>query len=103
LGGRAALRENGTFFEFFLCSSRACLGKMLILMYKWLKKCRFLTNLLTKYVGDQALITAIVLLDAKWLHMQACSCAGTHSRERVCCLPLKTAVSSGQILVNYSY
>jgi hypothetical protein len=37
------LRENGTFFEFSLCSSRACLGKMLIFIYKWLKKCRFLT------------------------------------------------------------
>jgi hypothetical protein len=35
------LRENGTFLEFSLCSSRACLGKMLIFIYKWLKKCRF--------------------------------------------------------------
>eukprot|EP01046_Picozoa_sp_COSAG06_P034133 COSAG06_NODE_3548_length_5199_cov_166.747059_4_plen_118_part_00 len=35
--------ENGTFFEFSLCLSRACLGKMLIFIYKWLKKCRFLT------------------------------------------------------------
>jgi hypothetical protein len=31
------------FFEFFLCLSRACLGKMLIFIYKWLKKCRFRT------------------------------------------------------------
>jgi hypothetical protein len=37
------LRENGTFFEFSLFSSRACLGKMLIFIYKWLEKCRFLT------------------------------------------------------------
>ena len=35
--------ENGTFFEFSLWLSRACLGKMLIFRYKWLKKCRFLT------------------------------------------------------------
>jgi hypothetical protein len=38
------MRENGTFFEFSLCLSRACLGKMLIFIYKWLKKCRFLTG-----------------------------------------------------------
>jgi hypothetical protein len=37
------LRENGTFFEFSLCSSRACLGKIMHFIYKWLKKCRFLT------------------------------------------------------------
>eukprot|EP01043_Picozoa_sp_COSAG02_P079206 COSAG02_NODE_18207_length_953_cov_1.612412_1_plen_183_part_01 len=40
-----SLRENGTFFEFSLCLSRACLGKMLIFVYKWLKKCRFLTSM----------------------------------------------------------
>jgi hypothetical protein len=40
---RLRLRENGTFFELSLCSSRACLGKMLIFIYKWLKKCRFRT------------------------------------------------------------
>jgi hypothetical protein len=39
------LRENGTFFEFSLCSSRACLGQMLIFIYKWRKKCRFLAFL----------------------------------------------------------
>ena len=37
------LRENGTFFEFFLCSSRACLGKIMHFIYKWRKKDRFLT------------------------------------------------------------
>eukprot|EP01046_Picozoa_sp_COSAG06_P003174 COSAG06_NODE_120_length_23106_cov_18.311862_16_plen_174_part_00 len=37
------LRENGTFFEFPLCLSRACLGKRMHFIYKWLKKCRFLT------------------------------------------------------------
>jgi hypothetical protein len=40
------LRENGTFLEFSLCLSRACLGKMLIFIYKWLKKCRFRTCML---------------------------------------------------------
>eukprot|EP01046_Picozoa_sp_COSAG06_P071615 COSAG06_NODE_20569_length_790_cov_1.034732_1_plen_108_part_00 len=34
------LQENGTFLEFSLCLSRACLGKM---MKKVDKKCRFLT------------------------------------------------------------
>jgi hypothetical protein len=37
------LRENGTFFEFSLCLSRACLGKIIHFIYKWLKKCRLLT------------------------------------------------------------
>jgi hypothetical protein len=36
-----ALRENGTFFEFSLCLSRACLGKITHFIYKWRKKCRF--------------------------------------------------------------
>jgi hypothetical protein len=36
--------ENGTFFEFSLCLSRACLGKMMIFIYKWRKKCRFLAD-----------------------------------------------------------
>jgi hypothetical protein len=38
------LRENGTFFEFSLCLSRACLGKIIHFIYKWLKKCRFLAD-----------------------------------------------------------
>ena len=34
--------KNGTsFFEFSLYLSRACLGKMIVFMYKWLQKCRF--------------------------------------------------------------
>jgi hypothetical protein len=40
---RVELRQNGTFLSVSLCLSRACLGKMLIFIYKWLKKCRFLT------------------------------------------------------------
>ena len=36
--------RNASFFECFsLCLSRACLGKMIILVYKWRKKTRFLT------------------------------------------------------------
>jgi hypothetical protein len=30
------------FFEFSLCLSRACLGKIMHFIYKWRKKCRFL-------------------------------------------------------------
>jgi hypothetical protein len=30
--------ENGIFFEFSLCLSRACLGKTIVLMYKWHRK-----------------------------------------------------------------
>ena len=33
--------EKRSFFEFFLCLSRACLGKIIIFIYKWLKKTRF--------------------------------------------------------------
>jgi len=29
------------FIEFSLCLSRACLGKIMHFIYKWLKKCRF--------------------------------------------------------------
>jgi hypothetical protein len=36
------LRENGLFFEFSLCLSRACLGKMMHFIYKWQKKPVFL-------------------------------------------------------------
>jgi hypothetical protein len=43
LGTRMLLRENGTFFEFSLCLSRACLGKIMHFIYKWRKKRRFLT------------------------------------------------------------
>jgi hypothetical protein len=32
------LRQNGLFLEFSLCLSRACLGKIIIFIYKWLKK-----------------------------------------------------------------
>eukprot|EP01046_Picozoa_sp_COSAG06_P037655 COSAG06_NODE_4273_length_4410_cov_5.289754_6_plen_101_part_00 len=34
-----------SFFEFSLCLSRACLGKMIVFIYKWRKKWAF--NLLT--------------------------------------------------------
>ena len=33
--------KNGIFFEFSLCLSRACLGKMIVLIYKWLKNAVF--------------------------------------------------------------
>jgi hypothetical protein len=32
------------FFELSLCLSRACLGKRMHFIYKWRKKCRFLTD-----------------------------------------------------------
>jgi hypothetical protein len=34
-------RENGIFFEFSLCLSRACLGKMIDFIYKLLKNAVF--------------------------------------------------------------
>jgi hypothetical protein len=36
-----ALRKTPLFFEFSLCLSRACLGKMFVFIYKWHKKWRF--------------------------------------------------------------
>jgi hypothetical protein len=39
------LRENGTFFEFSLCLSRACLGKIMHFIYKWRKSAVFLPPL----------------------------------------------------------
>jgi hypothetical protein len=40
LGTSARKTEEDTplFFEFSLCLSRVCLGKMIVYMYKWLKK-----------------------------------------------------------------
>jgi hypothetical protein len=35
------VRKTASFFEFFLCLSRACLGKMIVLIYKWLKNAVF--------------------------------------------------------------
>eukprot|EP01046_Picozoa_sp_COSAG06_P010057 COSAG06_NODE_541_length_14471_cov_35.139229_13_plen_225_part_00 len=34
-------RRNGPLFEFSLCSSRVCLGNMIVLIYKWRKKTVF--------------------------------------------------------------
>ena len=39
----AAARQRHTFFEFFLCLSRACLGQNDHFSLKWRKKCRCLT------------------------------------------------------------
>ena len=33
--------ESWSFFEFSLCSPRACLGEMFVFIYKWLKKTVF--------------------------------------------------------------
>jgi hypothetical protein len=35
------VRKTASFFEFSLCLSRACLGKMIDLIYKWLKDAVF--------------------------------------------------------------
>jgi hypothetical protein len=45
LGTSARKTEEDTplFFEFSLCLSRVCLGKMIVYMYKWLKKGFFCT------------------------------------------------------------
>eukprot|EP01046_Picozoa_sp_COSAG06_P069038 COSAG06_NODE_18640_length_876_cov_1.021879_1_plen_68_part_10 len=36
-----AVRKTASFFEFSLCMSRACLGKMIVFIYKWLKNAVF--------------------------------------------------------------
>ena len=39
---RAVLvRQTASFFEFFLCLSGACLGKMIVYKYKWLENAVF--------------------------------------------------------------
>ena len=35
---------NASFFDFSLCLSRACLGKMIVFIYKWCKNGVFLTS-----------------------------------------------------------
>ena len=35
------VRKTASFFEFSLCLSRACLGKMIVSRYKWLKNAVF--------------------------------------------------------------
>ena len=37
----AQLQQNGLFLEFSLCLSRACLGKVIIFLYKWVKNTVF--------------------------------------------------------------
>ena len=39
--GHGSVRQTASFFEFCLCLSRACLGTMIVFIYKWLKRCRF--------------------------------------------------------------
>ena len=39
--GAAALHKTPLFLSFHVCLSRACLGKMIAFMYKWLQKGRF--------------------------------------------------------------
>jgi hypothetical protein len=38
---RRRFEKRHIFFEFSLYLSRACLGKMIVFVYKWLQKCRF--------------------------------------------------------------
>jgi hypothetical protein len=37
----ARCEKTASFFEFSLCLSRACLGKMIVFIYKWLKNAGF--------------------------------------------------------------
>ena len=41
LVAKLAVRKTASFFEFSLYLSRACLGKMIVLMYKWLNNAVF--------------------------------------------------------------
>ena len=54
-----SLRENGLFLSAFPCLSRACLGKMSIFRYKWLKK----TVFLPVAAGEQHRGVPIALVD----------------------------------------
>ena len=37
----SSVRKTASFFEFSLCLSRACLGKVFVFLYKWLKNAVF--------------------------------------------------------------
>jgi hypothetical protein len=37
INATASVRKTASFFEVSLCLSRACLGKMIVFIYKWLK------------------------------------------------------------------
>jgi hypothetical protein len=39
--GHGSVRQTASFFEFSLCLSRACLGTMIVFIYKWLKNAGF--------------------------------------------------------------
>jgi hypothetical protein len=49
-------RKTPLFFEFSLCLSRACLGKMFVFIYKWRKKWRFVAG---KYLGGGTVIDTV--------------------------------------------
>eukprot|EP01046_Picozoa_sp_COSAG06_P042985 COSAG06_NODE_5561_length_3401_cov_2306.993640_2_plen_162_part_00 len=51
---RRTVRKTASFVEFFLCLSRACLGKTIVLMYKWLKKCLFFRSVTQCHGGARA-------------------------------------------------
>ena len=58
------LRKNATPFEFSLCLSGACLGKMIVFIYKWRRHRR------------RCLIVACYLLTADHMNMTIICCRG---------------------------
>ena len=44
-----AVRKTASFFEFSLCLSRACLGKMMVFIYNWLKNAVFRRRSVCRY------------------------------------------------------
>ena len=83
-----ALHKTPLFFEFSLCLSRACLGKKMHFIYKWLKKWRF-SHRLSDLDDSTAGLVAGRLSRAGWA--------------AVACLPprhaAKAAVAAGRVVV----
>eukprot|EP01046_Picozoa_sp_COSAG06_P013892 COSAG06_NODE_848_length_11971_cov_10.199882_14_plen_139_part_00 len=55
-----ALETNGPFFEFSLCLSRACLGKMFVFIYKWLKRTVFTHRMPSTLSSDHECVADFV-------------------------------------------
>jgi hypothetical protein len=54
------VRKTASFLEFSLCLSRACLGKMIVFIYKWLKNAVFFAGGMPSalaHAGDPACFT----------------------------------------------
>eukprot|EP01046_Picozoa_sp_COSAG06_P049553 COSAG06_NODE_7653_length_2427_cov_4.548110_1_plen_178_part_00 len=71
-------KKNVLCFELFLCLSRACLGKTIIFVWKWLKKMRFSHGLRTATSPRRVFLSVFVCLPQacldKWWSLLLSTC-----------------------------